>query len=292
VTRARTPARAADPSPTVTPDLQRHRWLQLAGALAGAGIASLRAPLTGARGRRRLAVCAAARVLTAAGVRVEVHASPVAWPRTGAGYGPGHLVVSNSVSWLDGLALLTVVPGVPVAERQIGAWPVLGRLARRTGVVLLDPSRPRTLPGTVGQVAGLLRAGTSVTVHPEGRTSCGVELARFRPAFFQAAVDGAAPVCPVAVRYRVDGGAGTAVAAHRAEEPLWRSLTRVVAARGLVVEVHLLPALDPAGADRRELAALAEYTIAAVTEARPPVCTGRWAEAALREQDRDAPTRV
>jgi hypothetical protein len=86
-------------------------------------------------------------------------------------------------------------------------------------------------------------------------------------------VDAAAPVCPVAVRYRVDGGAGTAVAAYLAGEPLWRSLTRVVAARGLVVEVHLLPALDPAGADRRELAALAEYTIAAVTEARPPLVT-------------------
>jgi 1-acyl-sn-glycerol-3-phosphate acyltransferase len=273
VTSACTPACAADPGPTVTPALQRHRWLQLAGALAGAGIASLRAALTGARGRRRLAVCAAARVLTAAGVRVEVHASPVGWPRTGAGHGPGHLVVSNSVSWLDGLALLTVVPGVPVTEREIGAWPVVGRLARRTGVVLVDRARPRTLPGTVGQVAGLLRAGTSVTVHPEGTTSCGVEPARFRPAFFQAAVDAAAPVCPVAVRYRVDGGAGTAVAAYLAGEPLWRSLTRVVAARGLVVEVHLLPALDPAGADRRELAALAEYTIAAVTEARPPLVT-------------------
>jgi hypothetical protein len=47
----------------------------------------------------------------------------------------------------------------------------------------------------------------------------------------------------------------------------------VLATRGLVVEVHLLPALDPAGADRRELAALAEYAIAEVTEARPPVVT-------------------
>jgi hypothetical protein len=100
-----------------------------------------------------------------------------------------------------------------------------------------------------------------------------VQLGRFRPAFFQAAVDAAAPVCPVAVRYRADGGAGTAVAAYLGGESLHRSLARVLATRGLVVEVHLLPALDPAGADRRELAALAEYAIAEVTEARPPVVT-------------------
>jgi hypothetical protein len=77
----------------------------------------------------------------------------------------------------------------------------------------------------------------------------------------------------VALRYRVDGGAGTAVAAYLGGDSLRRTLARVVATRGLVVEVHLLPALDPAGADRRELAALAEYAIAAVTEARPPVVT-------------------
>ncbi|MCW2506930.1 MAG: plsC [Modestobacter sp.] len=261
----------SDPVPSVDPALRRHRWGRLAGALGRAGVASLRAPLTGARGRRRLGVCAAARVLTAVGVRVEVHSSPVAWPRTGPGHGPGQLVVANHVSLLDGLALLTVVPGVPVARREIGGWPVVGRLLRHTGAVLIDRGAVRTLPGTVEEVAGLLRTGTSVTVHPEGTTSCGVELGRFRRAFFQAAVDTAAPVCPVALRYRVDGGAGSAVAAHLGGEPPLRTLARVVAARGLVVEVHLLPALDPAGADRRELAALAEYAIAAVTEARPPV---------------------
>jgi 1-acyl-sn-glycerol-3-phosphate acyltransferase len=267
VTTAQTPTCTtrctADPVPTVDPALQRHRWLRLAGALGGVGVAALRAPLTGARGRRRLTVCAAARVLTAAGVRVEVHSSPVTWPRTGPGHGQAPLVVSNHVSWVDHVALLTVVPGVPVAD---GGW-----LARRAGAVLLDRARLRALPGAVGQVAGLLRAGTPVTVHPEGTTSCGVELNRFRPAFFQAAVDAAAPVCPIAVRYRVDGGAASAVATHPAGEPLWRSAARVLAARGLVVEVHLLPALDSAGADRRELAALAEYAIAQVTEARPPV---------------------
>jgi hypothetical protein len=76
-------------------------------------------------------------------------------------------------------------------------------------------------------------------------TSCGARLDRFRPALFQAAVDAAAAVCPVAIRHRTD------------------ALT-------LVVEVHLLPALEPAGADRRTLAALAEYAIAEVVEAGTP----------------------
>ncbi|MGY1750170.1 lysophospholipid acyltransferase family protein [Modestobacter sp. SYSU DS0511] len=266
-----TSACAGDPAATVDPATRRRRWLRLAGALAGAGAASLRAPAVSARGRRRILVCAAARVLTAVGVRVEVHPSPVGWPRTGPGHGPGHLVVSNHVSWVDDLAMLTVVPGLPVAKREVGEWPLVGGLARRAGLVLLDRGRIRTLPGAVAQAAAALRAGATVTVHPEGTTSCGVELERFRPAFFQAAVDAAAPVCPVAVRYRLADGEATALAGYLADEPLWRSVARVVAARGLVVEVHLLPALDPAEASRRELAALAEYAVAAVTESRAPV---------------------
>jgi hypothetical protein len=48
----------------------------------------------------------------------------------------------------------------------------------------------------------------------------------------------------------------------------------VVAGRGLVVEVHLLPALAPAGADGCTLAMLAEHAVAAVTEDRPPAGSG------------------
>ncbi|MCU1606179.1 MAG: plsC [Modestobacter sp.] len=205
------PVCASPPGPTVDGALRRRRWLRLAGVLAGTAAASLRAPVTGARGRRRLHVCAAARVLTAVGVRVQVVPSPVGWPRTGAGHGPGHLVVANSISWVDDLALRTVVPGPPVASSS----------------------------ATVVHVAGLLRAGQSVTVRSE------------EAGLLPAATAAGAAVCPVAVRYRVDGGAGNAFAASLAGEPLWRSLARVVATRGLVVDVHLLPALDPAVADRR-----------------------------------------
>jgi hypothetical protein len=153
----------------------------------------------------------------------------VGWPRAGTGYGPGHLVVANSICWVDALALRTVVPG-------------------------LSAARP---PAVAARVAGVLRAGRTVTIRSERTTAPGPELGHFGPALLQAAVDAGAPVCPVAVRYRVDGGTGSALAASLAGEPLWRSLSRVVATRGLVVEVHLLPALHPSGADHREPAARA-----------------------------------
>jgi 1-acyl-sn-glycerol-3-phosphate acyltransferase len=232
------------------------RWLPLAGAVVRATPGVLRAPLASARSRRRIVVRAAADVLTALGVRVEVHASPVAWPIATT----GDLVVGNRICWVDDLALLTVVPEVPVADR--GRSPV-GRLGRRVGAVRLDQGGTRNLPGAVVEVTAALRAGTTVTVRPEGAHAPG--LGRFRPAFFQAAVDTGAPVCPFAVRYRAEEGP---VPGPFADGPLWRGARAVLATRGLVVEVHLLPPLEPAGTGRRELAVLAEYAVAGVLE--PP----------------------
>lgn len=208
----------------------------------------------------------ALRALRALGVTVQL--LPVGETRRAGGV--GSLVVANHVSWLDDVALLALLPGVrPVAKAEMADWPVVGRTARRNGTVFLDRARLSRLPGVVAEVAALLRAGHDVLVHPEGTTGCGAELHRFRPALFQAAIDAGAPVRPLALRYRLADGTGTSVAGYVGADSLWHSLGRVVATAGLVLEVHDLPLLSP-GTDRRELAALAEYAIAQVTEAAAP----------------------
>jgi 1-acyl-sn-glycerol-3-phosphate acyltransferase len=187
----------------------------------------------GERRRQRLLVRSAAEILCAQGLRVRVVSSPVAWPR-----GP-RLVVANAAGWTDVLALATVVPGIPVVDAALVGTPLLRSLARRGGLLVDDGS------GAVrDEVAGLLRAGATVTMHPGGATVPD-EPGRFRARAVAAAVDAQAVVCPVAVRH-TDGGR--------------------------VVEVHLLPALQP-GSDARPLAALAEYAVAHVLEAdaAPPV---------------------
>lgn len=249
----------ADPVPPVGRTARAGRLATMTGLVATAPVSR-----GGARAR-------AERALRALGVAVEVIPPPLPWPSGGPSTGPGRLVVANHVSWVDDVALLALLPEVrPVAKAEVADWPILGASARRTGAVFLDRGRLRSLPASVGEVTGILRAGGSVLVHPEGTTSCGAELGRFRPAFFQAAVDAGAPVCPVALRYRLAGGAGTAVAGYLGGDSLMASLRRIAGTRGLVLEVHQLPALQP-GADRRELASMAEYAIAGITEAGPPV---------------------
>ncbi|SNT01986.1 1-acyl-sn-glycerol-3-phosphate acyltransferase [Geodermatophilus saharensis] len=202
--------------------------------LARTAVRAATATWGGDRRRQRLRVRTAAELLCARGLRVRVVPSPLAWPR-----GP-RLVVANAAGWTDVLALATVVPGTPVVDADLVDTALLRSLTRRGGLLVDDGT------GAVrGEVAELLRRGATVTAHPGGAATDG-EPGRFRARALAAAVDARAPVCPVAVRH-ADGDR--------------------------VVEVHLLPALQP-GADPRPLAALAEYAVAHVLEAGGTVPVG------------------
>lgn len=231
---------AADSSDTVAPG----RVILRVGALVGVLLGGLLlVPLLRRRAVRRVA----RGVLAALGVKL-VWRGPV--PR------PGSLLVANHVSWLDVVALLAVDPVRLVAKHDVRAWPVIGTLARLSGSVFLDRTRPRRLPDAVAEVAGALREGHSVAVFPEGTTYCGASRGRFRPAMFQAAVDAQAPVVPISIRY------DSPAAAFVGDDTLWTSVRRVAARRSLTVTLIGSAALIPTpGTDRRQLAQTAQASI-------------------------------
>jgi 1-acyl-sn-glycerol-3-phosphate acyltransferase len=213
-------------------------------------------------GREALARLVFRSVLAAVGARIEVHGDATLGAPPGADGHRGALVVENHVSWLDIVAINAVRPMRSVAKREIGEWPVVGPLAAKAGTVFLDRERLRALPGTVAELSAALRAGSFVNICPEGTTWCGLGLGTFRPALFQAAIDGGVPVRPIAIRYRLTDGNTTTWPAFIGQETLIDSVRRTAKLRGLVVEVHVLDEIAPGrAADRFELAALAEAAV-------------------------------
>ncbi|MER7766661.1 lysophospholipid acyltransferase family protein [Kitasatospora sp. NPDC096140] len=272
----------ADPSPEVS---HARRVLRLTACLAVvvAGVAlSLPVRLIPHGGRERLIRLWARVVLRTLGVTVHLAgpgtgSGPGSGSDSGSGYGwsggaapgggGGVLVVANHVSWLDIPLLAAGRPGRSLAKTEVRRWPVLGPLVAWGGTVFLDRDRLRTLPQTVTAVAEVLRAGHPVIVFPEGSTWCGRESGRFRPALFQAAVEAGACVQPVTIRYRLADGRPTSIPAFIGDDGLLTSLSRVVAARGLVADVTFLPPIPPpaprptrAGA-RRDLARAAQAAV-------------------------------
>lgn len=215
-------------------------------------------PVAGQAGRALVAKVVFRGLLRAFGVRLAVTGGAA----LAAARGRGALVVANHVSWLDIAAINAVRPMRALAKRDIRSWPVLGPLVAAAGTVFVDREGLRSLPATVSRLAEALRSGALVYACPEGTTWCGQGLGRFRPAPFQAAIDGGVPVLPVALRFRMAGGRETTAPAFIGDETIVDSVRRVARLRGLVLEVRVLDELAPGRArDRRELAELARAAV-------------------------------
>jgi 1-acyl-sn-glycerol-3-phosphate acyltransferase len=227
-------------------------------------------PVVGGRGRMVITRTIFRGVLLAMGVRLVVHGEI-------PGPGRGALVVNNHTSWLDIVAVNAVRPMRAVAKKDIASWPVLGWLVTAAGSVYVDREGLRTLPGTVGRLSDALRRGAMVNVTPEGTTWCGLTHGRFRPAMFQAAIDGGVPVLPVALRFHLRGGDRTTAPAFIGDETIIDSVRRTAALKGLVLEVHVRDEIAPGRAgDRYELAALAERAVDDVLMPAPLPVGKHW----------------
>lgn len=171
-------------------------------------------------------------------------------PRPGA-----KLLVANHVSWLDIAAIHALMPEARfVSKSDVKAWPLVGTLVTAVGTLYIERASKRDALRVVHQCAEALRAGDTIAFFPEGTTGPGPELLPFHGNLLQAAISTELPVQPVVLRWHEPGQRFSRSAQFIGDTTLLQSIWRVVGARGLAIELQVLPAQATAHADRRLLA--------------------------------------
>ena len=195
------------------------------------------------------------------------------------------LFVCNHTSYLDIIALGSLIPGSFVAKQEVAGWPLFGALAKLQRSVFVERRRRRTAEHR-DEIAGRLAVGDNLILFPEGTSSDGNRVLPFRSGLFAAAerrLDGApVTVQPVSIAYRGLGG----MPMPRALRPffawygdmelashLWAMLGRGPAT--VVIEFHPPVTIDRFAA-RKALAAHCQAVVAhgvsaALHRAPPPV---------------------
>lgn len=112
-----------------------------------------------------------------------------------------YFMVANHLSYIDILVLLARLDARFLAKSEIAGWPVLGLLARSTGTLFVDRSRKRDLTRVIGEVKAVLGRGTGVIVFPEGTSTDGSQVERFKPSLFEVPVETGVPVRVAALHY-------------------------------------------------------------------------------------------
>lgn len=189
----------------------------------------------------------------------------------------GQLIVANHVSWLDIFAILALHPTRFVAKAEIRDWPIAGWLANAVGTFYIRRGKGGARP-LLEKLEPFLAQGGSVVVFPEGTTTDGQQVLPFHSRLFSAASASGAAIQPVALRYSRDDR-GRDLAPFIGDDDLVRHILRLLAARGMVIEMHVLPAItETRDVPRDELAmdawqavatALRVHAETVVTDAQP-----------------------
>ncbi len=126
------------------------------------------------------------------GIRVQVRGRI---PR-----GPA-LLAANHLSYIDPVAVGSLLPCVPVSKIEVSGWPVVGAFARRLGVLFVDRSSRGSGTRVAWEAARALREGLPVLNFPEGTTTAGNGVLPFRAGLFGVARRAGVPVLPIHLAY-------------------------------------------------------------------------------------------
>jgi 1-acyl-sn-glycerol-3-phosphate acyltransferase len=112
------------------------------------------------------------------------------------------IVVANHPSWLDGLALTTVLPLSFrfVAGEVLQQEGLIGFVLERLGTEFVERHEREHGVADTDRVAELVRAGRPLVIFPEGRLDRAPGLRPFHMGAFVVAAQAGAPVVPVAIR--------------------------------------------------------------------------------------------
>lgn len=172
------------------------------------------------------------------------------------------MLALNHISWIDIFVIDAGFPATFIAKSEVRRWPLVGWLCTRVGTLYIERGKRSAARHARQAVARELEQGSLIAVCPEGTTTFGRSLERFHAALFQPAVDAAATVLPVALRYLDSAGQHTDAAGYVGETSLLESVWTVVSTRHIVAELHFLPPIPFHGHTRRSLAERAETAIA------------------------------
>ncbi len=172
------------------------------------------------------------------------------------------MLIANHVSGLDIQLIHSIWQVRFIAKSEVRHWPVIGWLAARTGTLFIERGKSRHAARINQSIHAAFQRGEVIGVFPEGSTSSGLEVTRFHASLLQPAVEEAALVYPVALRYLDEAGDIDVKASYVGERTLPESFGLILRRRRIRAELIFLPVIDSAGKTRRELAAITQAAIA------------------------------
>ena len=182
------------------------------------------------------------------------------------------LVVTNHISLFEIATYPIAFGGSFVAKKEVESWPIVGWVAKKFGVIFVDrrPSHAAEALKTVS--ATVTRVKYPMYVFPEGTTTNGAYVKKFKSSLFNFVENSDVMVQPMAMHYRFRDGTHISdadLAEHYGyfnnrdmemgplcsrERSAFMQVFHIMVIGGFTVEITVLPAPALHGMDRKHIA--------------------------------------
>ena len=115
---------------------------------------------------------------------------------------PGTVIISNHLSYVDGLVLGSIFPAVFVSKREVKKWPLIGLWVALCGTIFIDRQRKNQVQSLVVEMSKTLNQGVSIILFPEGRATNGDRMLPFQTAPLAAPLRNRSIIVPVTLVYK------------------------------------------------------------------------------------------
>lgn len=170
------------------------------------------------------------------------------------------LIVANHISWLDIQLLHSVSPMGFVAKAEIEKWPLAGWVAGFGDTVFHRRGSHDSASGVASLMVSRLEQGSKVAIFPEGGILPGAGIKRFHARMFAAALNTGTEVQPVMIRYRREKHHYSGMTFQPGESFI-ANFFRLLGQQACTADLTILPPIDPAGLQRKELALRSEMAV-------------------------------
>ncbi len=113
----------------------------------------------------------------------------------------GALIVANHRSYVDIVALGSLVEACFIGKAEIASWPVLGPTFRVSNTIFVERGNPDSGRWVREQVTDRLGRGLSVINFSEGTTHGGTGLLPFKPGLYRTVLGMDIPIVPTTITY-------------------------------------------------------------------------------------------
>ena len=198
------------------------------------------------------------------GGRVRVEGKPPRAP---------FLLVCNHLGYVDILVLAACTDAWFVAKMEMCSWPLVGMLCPSVGTIFIDRQLGRDVLRVNRLIENVLADGYGVVIFPEGTSTQGFDVRRFRTSLLDHPARSGMPVHVAALTYRtgVRRAAGAPLGLLVGRRSPLRARANAYSSRG---------------ASTSSSASVPRPSAAATERNWPPTCTARWSASSSRSSHR------